>query len=359
MGTLFSLGHLSAAVQQAWPPFVLVTGLLLVGLVAHEDGLFEAAARLLGRVPGSGAALYVAALVLVAAVTAVLNLDTSVVFLTPVLIHAARQRGLPEAPFVYGAVFVSNAASLFLPGSNLTNLLVLSGHPVPGATFGARLLPASMTAAIATIVLLALIFRGQLAAGARSRRSPSSSSLGLGAAGTLAAATLIVVLARPAAPVLVLGGVLVATRLVQGRLSPRELRGAVNPVVLLSLFGASIVLGALARTWAAPGHLLHSAGRWGTAGVGALAAVALNNLPAAVLLSARAPAHPRALLLGLNLGPNLAVSGSLSAYLWWQAVRRSGARASIVTYSRYGLIIVPVSLGLALLALATADPGAL
>ena len=84
--------------------------------------------------------------------------------------------------------------------------------------------------------------------------------------------------------------------------------------------------------------------RWGIA-VGA--SVVVNNLPAAVLLSAHVPAHPRALLLGLDLGPNLAVTGSLSAVLWWQAARSVGARPSVLLYSLLGVLIVPVTLAAA------------
>jgi arsenical pump membrane protein len=107
-----------AAAGQVWPPFVLVAGLLLIGTVAAADGLFEAIGTCLARAPLRPRALLVALLGLVAVVTAVLNLDTSVVFLTPVLVHAARRRGLDERPFLYGSVFMSNSASLLLPGSN-------------------------------------------------------------------------------------------------------------------------------------------------------------------------------------------------------------------------------------------------
>jgi arsenical pump membrane protein len=75
----------------------------------------------------------------------------------------------------------------------------------------------------------------------------------------------------------------------------------------------------------------------------------VNNLPAAVVLSAHVPHHPLALLLGLDLGPNLAVTGSLSAVLWLQVARADDARPSILRYSLLGLVLVPVSLGLTLL----------
>src|SRR5437868_7907026 len=89
--------------RQAWPPFVLVTGLLLIGAVAAADGLFEALGARLAHARLGARGLLLALLGLVAVVTAVLNLDTAVVFLTPVLVHAARRRRLDERPFLYGS----------------------------------------------------------------------------------------------------------------------------------------------------------------------------------------------------------------------------------------------------------------
>ena len=126
-----------SAANQAWPPFVLVAGLLLIGAAAAEDGLFEAAGACLARSRLGACSLLVALLGLVAAVTAVLNLDTSVVFLTPVLVLAARHRGLDERAFLYGSVFMANAASLLLPGSKPGRSMVrrtggLAGRSLPG-----------------------------------------------------------------------------------------------------------------------------------------------------------------------------------------------------------------------------------
>ena len=80
------------AAGQTWPPFVLVAGLLLIGQAASAEGLFEALAARIACAPLPPRVLLVALLALVAVVTALLNLDTSVVFLTPVLVHAARRR---------------------------------------------------------------------------------------------------------------------------------------------------------------------------------------------------------------------------------------------------------------------------
>ncbi len=327
------------AARQAWPPFVLVAGLLLIGAVASDEGLFEAVGAGLARAPLPPRGLLVALLGLVAAVTAVLNLDTSVVFLTPVLVHAARHRRLDERPFLYGAVFMANSASLLLPGSNLTNLLVLRQERVSGASFAARMLPAWLAACVVTAVFVALAFR--LGAGADEQVDTPPLRLGAGAAAALAAAGLVLALRNAALPVLAIG--LAATAI-------RRLRPSLDARALALLFALAVALGTLARAWDGPSELLESSGRWATAGVGAVAAILVNNLPASLLLSAQPPPHPRALLLGLDLGPNLVVTGSLSAFLWLQAARAVGTRASITTYSRLGLVLVPLSLGASLLA---------
>jgi arsenical pump membrane protein len=276
-----------------------------------------------------------------------LNLDTAVVFLTPVVIHAARHRGLDEEPFLYGAVFVANSASLLLPGSNLTNLIVLTHERVAGHVFAERMLPAWIAAVLGTIAVLGLVYRRRLAferplASEARRLRPGPGTLGVGIA-----AVLVLVLQRPAVPVLIAALVLAAL----SRASGRSLIGAANPALLVGVFAVAISLGALARSIDGVADLGESLSRWATTGVAAGLALAINNLPAAVVLSAHAPAHPRAMLIGLDLGPNLAVTGSLSAILWLQVARRAGSHPSVTRYTRLGAVVVPVTIGLALAAL--------
>ncbi|MCA1689083.1 MAG: hypothetical protein LC720_01105 [Actinobacteria bacterium] len=350
------------AAQQAWPPFVLVAGLLMIGFVAHADGLFARAGRLLEALPGPPAVLLGGGMAVVAVVTAVLNLDTAVVFLTPVLVLAARTRGVDEEPFLYAAVYMANASSLYLPGSNLTNLLVLAGRPQPGGSFAAALAAPAAAATLATAVGIWVVFAGRLRIGRSGR--PGAGEPGpaggpprarpgramTGAVGALAAAALTLTLANPAPAVLAVGVLAVGIESARGRLALGGAVRALGPWVLGALFVASVGLGALARVWSGPAGLLAGAGRWETAGIGALGALSLNNLPATVLLSAQAPAHPRALLIGLNLGPNLAVSGSLSAYLWWRAARQVEARPRAGAFTRRGLVLAPVAIVAALAA---------
>ena len=316
-----------------------------MGAAAAREGLFAALGALAARLPGGPGTLLAGLLLAEAAVTAVLNLDTAVVFFTPVLLHAARRRGAPEEPFLYGAVFIANSASLLLPGSNLTNLIVLADGHVRGTTFAARLAPAWAVAVAITIAFLLVVFHPLRADGRPAGERPPFRPRA-GTAAVVAAAAGVLVLTRPALPVLGLGVATAVLARVPARIALRQ----ANPFLLGGVLALAVGLGTLAREVAGLGHLVAHAGRWETAWLGAGAAVVVNNLPAAALLSAHVPAHPRALLLGLDLGPNLAVTGSLSAVLWLQVARAHGARPSVLRYAALGAVLVPVSLSLALLA---------
>ena len=352
-----------AAATRAWPPFVLVAALLVIGVVADEDRLFESAGARLAKLPGRPPVTFLALMALVALVTVVLNLDTSVAFLTPVLLFSARRRGVDEAPFLYGAVFLSNAASLLLPGSNLTNLLVAGDGGVSGLAFAARTAAPWAASVVVTVVVVGVWFRRELLAPARppSLTEAPPFRFGLGALGTLGAAGALVSLDAPALPVLAVAVAVAVPRVLQRRVGWAELRRGLDASVLVGLFGVSVALGALARSTAGSVTALASMSRWQIAGIGALASVVVNNLPAAVLLSSWGAPHRVALLVGLDVGPNLAVSGSLSAVLWMRVARTAGAEPSARTYSKIGVVLVPITLAAALLAalaLTARDSGA-
>ena len=338
---------LDAAVQ-TWRPFVLVTGLLLIGLVANRDGLFAAIAALLASSIRNRLALYLASMGLVAVITALLNLDTSVAFLTPVLVMVARLRQAGVERFLYGCVFMSNAASLLLPGSNLTNLLVIAHQHVQGSLFVERMVLPWVAAVVVTTIVVALCL-GAEATVSEPAESPTRRLMPLSIAATLIAVLLVLLLNDPALPVLAAGLVLVFARVAQRRLTARQVGAGIDFLSLSGVFLIAVALGTLARTWSFPADLMHYSAAPATAAIAAIASVLVNNLPAAVLLGSGNPAHPQALLFGLNIGPNLAVSGSLSALIWWQAARSVGARPSALRYTLVGCVLVPLTLLAALL----------
>jgi arsenical pump membrane protein len=365
-----------SAAAQDWSPFVLVAGLLLIGLVADRDGLFRYAGELLGRVARSGMLVFAGATVLIAAVTVTLNLDTSVAFLTPVLVYTARSRspnggGEAGPALLYGCLLLSNAGSLLLPGSNLTNLIVLGHLRLTGGQFAARMWLPWLGALVVTAAVVAVGERRSLrdarpaAAGvtaddggpagesrAEADANPERPVRGVGLAAVLLATAGVIALPAPAIPVLVLGVAAAALRLAQRRVTIAQAREVLSLPVLIGLFGVAVALGTLGRAWSGPAALMAHLDGWATAGVAALATVLLNNLPAASLLAARAVSHPFSLLVGLNLGPNLCVTGSLAWLLWLKAARGAGARPSLARASVLGLIAVPLSMAVALGALA-------
>jgi arsenical pump membrane protein len=336
--------------DQAWPAFALVAGLIAIGYVANQEGLFTALGARAARVRCGATALFVILMLIVCLVTVVLNLDTSVTFLTPVLIAAARGRRLDERRFLYGCVFMSNAASLLLTGSNLTNVIVLRAERVTGAQFAARMFPAWVAAVVATGAVTWLAFPSQEVPGVLENKRLRV-RVALGAWGAGAAAALVIAAPQPALPVFILGIVVLGVALTRGTLSSAELKDVVDVPVLVGLLGLAVGLGALARSWSGPSHLLASASAWQTASISTVSAAALNNLPAAVLLTSRAPIHPGALLIGLDVGPNIVVTGSLSAYLWFKVSSDSGIRPSIKTYIYVGSLTAMIAMPLALLAL--------
>ena len=345
------------AAAQCWPAFVLVAGLLLVGLVADQDGLFASGGHALARLAPNGWALYAGTAVLVVAVTTLLNLDTAVTFLTPVLVYAARSRGEGEAPLLYGCLLLANASSLLLPGSNLTNVIVLGHLHLSGRAFLEHMALAGLSAAVVTALVVAVVHRGELRTTIAPGAAPGRPVLGVGLVAVLAVTVLVVVLRSPALPVAGVGLAAVAWRGLSRRTAPEAAVRVLGLPVLVGLFGLAVALGTLGRVWSGPSTMLEHLSSWATAPVAAVVSVLVNNLPAASLLAAHAPPHPYTLLVGLNVGPNLFATGSLAWVLWLRAARDAGAQPDVAHASRLGLLSVPPALGVAVLALLATGAG--
>jgi len=173
--------------------------------------------------------------------------------------------------------------------------------------------------------------------------------VGLVAVGTVT--VLVLALHQPALPVLAVGLVALAVRVARPGARPApDPRDAVRILglpVLAGLYGIAVALGTLGRSWSGPATQLWHLDAWGTAAVGATTSVLVNNLPAASLLAARTPPHPFPLLVGLDVGPNLFVTGSLAWVLWLRAARAAGGRPDIRRASLLGLASVPLAVAAA------------
>jgi arsenical pump membrane protein len=338
------------ALDQTWEPFVLILGLIFIGHTAALDGLFEALGARLANLPGGGVTLFVSMMMLVAVVTATLNLDTSVVFLTPILLNAARQSGVDERAFLYGSIFMANAASLLLLGSNLTNILVFTGRSVRGVAFTQTMLAAWLTSVLLTTLVIAVWNWKRLrSVHPTQRKDPPPIRRGIGLIAFCAATIFMLVLRNPALPVFIVGFIAECVEILALRRgSVAESVKIANLPLLSTLFALALGVASLARVWNYPAHVMSVAGTWATGFIGAGAANVINNLPAAALLSSKLPAHPYQLLLGLDLGPNLCVVGAMSSLLWLRIARQHDAAPSAWTFSQIGVIVTALTLTVAL-----------
>jgi arsenical pump membrane protein len=156
------------------------------------------------------------------------------------------------------------------------------------------------------------------------------------------------VLRNPALEVLGVGLAAVGVELLRSELSLADVWRVVGPPSLAAAFVLTVALGTLARHWDGPAELIAHASGPETAGLAAISTVLVNNLPSAALYSAHSVDHSRMLLLGLNVGPNLAVTGALSALLWFRAAREVDARPSLLEFSRRGVPLALVAMGAAI-----------
>ena len=208
--------------------------------------------------------------------------------------------------------------------------------------------PAGVAAIVVTAVVVGVANHRSLRTTASVTGHTERPVLGAGLVAVAAATIFVLVLSSPAVPVAAVG---VAAVVLKARSWPGQGRRALEVLgvpVLLGLFGIAVTLGTIGRVWSGPADLLHHLGTWATAGLAAVLTVMVNNLPAASLLASRPPPRPFALLIGLNIGPNLFVSGSLAWALWWKAARTARATPSVGKATRLGLVAAPLSLVAAL-----------
>ncbi len=343
-------------------------GLLLLSLLLDKSGFFGWAALACARASGGSAGrLFNNFLLLGAFVTVTLSLDTTAVLLTPLVLVCAQKAGLSARPFVVLCALVSNTASLLLPVSNLTNLLLVPVTQASFARFAAvQALPQAAVLAVLAVGLRVLYRRqhsqsfalSQLPEAGTAVRHPvffrgSVVTLGLLLAGEFFASHVGV----PVWCVAVLAGMaLLGLSAALGVLQLawlRELPLGIFPFVagLFVLVGAVENLGlqSWAVAWLRQPHgtlsLIASA-----TGASALLSNALNNLPAVLLLrsvlsqAASRPAVAYGVLLGANVGPCVGVYGSLATVLVLAEARRRGVQERGMDVARAGLLLTPAML---------------
>jgi arsenical pump membrane protein len=348
--------------------YCFLAGMMLLAEIARLHGVFDwLAAGAARAAAGSGERLFTLIYVVGIGVTVLLSNDATAVVLTPAVAAATRAARMRDPlPHLFACAFVANAASFVLPISNPANLVVFGAALPPLAAWLARFGLASVLAIAATYVILRL-------ANARTLREPLAiavpvpklSGTGrlaawsvLGAAGVMLAAS---AFGEPLGLCTLAAGLLAALVLVLGTGAPvwpilRGVSWGVLPLVagLFVLVEAASQTGAVTALAAATRHV-----PGGNLGIGAIVGLVtnlVNNLPAGLLAGsvaragAASPGTAAAMLIGIDLGPNLSVTGSLATILWLGALRREGITVSAAAFLKLGVLVTPPALLLALLA---------
>lgn len=370
---LVTPGDAARAVAEGADVYMFLVGMMLLSELARREGLFDAlAARCVAHARGSGRRLFLWVYGVGVLVTAFMSNDATAVVLTPAVLAVSRSARAKPFPYLMACAMVANAASFVLPISNPANLVVFGDALQPLVPWLGRFALPSVCCIAATWAVLAFVFRRDLAAPiAVNIEVPRLSTSAKWSAAALAV-TAICLLAASAlgwplgAPTLGVAVLACAAVLIEKREAPWALLKHVSWSVLPLVGGLFVVVEGLQRAGIVDvlaAWLRHAEGlspAW--AAVGAAVAVALvcnlvNNLPAGLLvrtLVTGAALHPLvrdALAIGVDVGPNLSITGSLATILWLTTMRREGVAVSGWAFLKVGAVAMPVALGAALLPL--------
>jgi arsenical pump membrane protein len=305
-------------------------------------------------------------------VTVFLSNDATAVVLTPAVYAAAKAAGAKPLPYLLICAFVANAASFVLPISNPANLVVFGQAMPPLAAWLAQFVWPSAAAILLTFLALRMRLGGAIAVHVKDELPEAALSRGGLLTGLGICATGLVLLAASAfgatlgLPTFCAGLATSVLVLSLNRQSPWPLLAGVTWSVLPLVAGLFVLVEALRQVGVidALAHAVHAAAAHSVAGtaLGAGAILAfisnlMNNLPVALVAgssvaAAQAPSPVTgAALIGIDLGPNLSITGSLATILWLIALRREGETMDAWGFLKLGIVVMPPALIGALLAL--------
>jgi arsenical pump membrane protein len=366
---LFSLIPLSAAlaaILKGTDVYLFLIGMMLLAELAREEGLFDwLAAYATLKARGSATRLFILVYGVGIVVTVFLSNDATAVVLTPAVYAAAKRAKAQPLPYLFICAFIANAASFVLPISNPANLVVYDAHMPPLLTWLRQFGIASIFSIVATFMALRFTQRAALAGTIEREVELPALSVGgrLAAAGIVMTALVLLTASsldwQLGLPTFLAGTLTAIVIVAPRRAAPwstlKEISWSVLPLVagLFVLVQGVESTGALRplihalsiNAQSSPDATAQIAG-----GAAAILCNAMNNLPLGLIAGAVATgAHvtPRltgALLIGVDLGPNLSVTGSLATILWLVALRREGQNVSAWKFLLLGSVVMPPAL---------------
>ncbi len=358
------------AVGKGLDVYFFLTGMMLLSEVARREGVFDwVAAFAVNQAKGSPKRLFLLIYGVGIVVTTFLSNDAAAVVLTPAVAVAAKKAKVEALPYLFICAFIANAASFVLPISNPANLVLYGDHTPPLDQWMASFALPSVLSILATYGVLRLVEGPGLEDTCeRDVDQPKMSAGGWTAvAGIVITAIVLLVVSaldKPLGlPTCILGVLTMAAVSIRGRTSPLPTLTGVSWAVLPLVAGLFVLVEAVNHTGLT--SVLTGAIAQGVkasviataASAGAILAVVcnlMNNLPAGLIASTTIlQAHPPkkivdALLIGVDLGPNLSITGSLATILWLTAIRRDGEEVGFWRFLKTGALVMPPALVLAI-----------
>ncbi|CAM5345442.1 Arsenical pump membrane protein [Streptomyces alboniger] len=349
------------------PVIGFLAAVLVLAKLCADEGLFHACGTWMARrAAGRPRTLLAAVFGLASVITAALSLDATVVLLTPVVFATAARMGARPKPHVYASAHLSNTASLLLPVSNLTNLLAFTATGLSFTRFALLMTLPWLVAIAVEYAVFRRFFAADLDApvsGGDTGEPPETPLFALvTVAVTLAGFALASTVGVDPAWSAAAGAAVLAVRaLVRRTTTPVAILRSASLPFLAFVLALGVVVRAVVDNGLgdALGRILPDGASLpallGTAAVAALLANLINNLPAVLaLVPLAAPSGPGAVLavlLGVNIGPNLTYAGSLATLLWRRIAHQHEHRVRLGEFTRLGLLTTPAALALSTLAL--------
>jgi len=358
------------AVAEGTDVYLFLVGMMLLSSMAEREGLFDYLASVcVARARGSARSLFALVYGVGTVVTVFMSNDATAVVLTPAVLAVCRKAGAKPLPYLLACALVASAASFALPISNPANLVVFGDQLPALAGWIVRFSLPSVLSIVATFLVLRALSDRDLA----QPIDASASVATLASSGKLAAAaivgTAIVLLGCSffhvalGPPTLLAAALAWAAILLQKRQAPWPVLAGISWSIVPLVAGLFVIVHGLQRAglyqWltsllqagpsTSPARAAIAAGT-----VTAMATNLTNNLPAGLIAGSVVAAAgvsrlvQSAVAIGVDLGPNLSVTGSLATILWLTKLREQGEHVSGWTFFKTGAIAMPVALAAAL-----------
>lgn len=365
---LIPLNLAAHAVAEGLDVYLFLTGMMLLSELARINGVFDWLANIaVRRAVGSSTRLFTLIYAVGTVVTIFMSNDATAVVLTPAVLTAVKRAKASPMPYLLICALIANAASFTLPISNPANLVVFHGSMPSLFTWLRMFAMPSVVSIVATYFLLRRYASKDLQQSCEDDSPESHLSLlgKISLIGILAVAAVLLTASALGAdlglPTCIAALIVSIVALVAGRSNPlRLVRGvswSVLPLVaaLFIIVEAVKTAGALDILHAALERTLtwpHPQSGFALAGAVGFGSNLANNLPLGLITGATLHTIPfnqfisEIALIGIDLGPNLSITGSLATILWLIAIRREGMHVSGWEFLKAGMLIMPLSLAL-------------